>query len=103
MFLANDVLALMNECIQDLDGVVPSEFLENPLRRDDVLMGDNNFDSFSLVSLFVALEKKIEESLGIKADVTTHCLTKFSSKRHTVDDICTEVVTLVESHRMSDS
>jgi acyl carrier protein len=69
MLLNEQVFEVVSACIVELARQLPEEQRIEAL-RDTVLVGDGGrLDSLSLVSLFVSIEERLSEDLGLQFDL----------------------------------
>ena len=69
MPLDEQVFEIVGACIRELARQLPEEQRIEAL-RDTVLMGDGGrLDSLGLVSLFVNIEERLSEDLGLQSDL----------------------------------
>lgn len=93
------IQSLIIKAVDNFDGSLGEGTADIDLALDTVLIGGDHFDSFSLVSLFVALEMEIETNFSVSLDVTTNVLAEAEGKK-TVEEVCETIILLLENAKL---
>ena len=87
---------LIIKTISEFDGGLGEAASTVDLTLDTPLIGGEHFDSFALVSLFIALDAEIEKEFSISLDLTTNFLAEADGKKN-VEEVCEAILSLLEN------
>ena len=96
MLTKKEIKTLLEECLIEIDSSDIEE--KNDLQDNYLIIGNDKYDSFNLVTLFILFEEKLEKKLGKSRDIISKIMSE-RSEHKTADDICDEAMKIINENK----
>ena len=91
---SSEIKKIIIKCLQD--ALSSESGISQEIQDEHLLIGNDEYDSFTLVTVFVCIEEKIEEVTGISFEIITEILT-FDSQIKSIKEVSDNISDLIKN------